>query len=80
MLVGSVVANKVDEVRSKASVSTAGTDDEFLKELSGFLIQIAGRVAVEVATRNNVSSQAGCAIKWDGFTSRDEDGDQFVVE
>jgi hypothetical protein len=42
MVVGSVVANKVDEVRSKASVSTAGTDDESLEELGGFLIQIAG--------------------------------------
>jgi hypothetical protein len=54
MLVGSVVANKVNEVRSKASVSTAGTDDEFLKELSGFLMQIAGGVAIEVVTRDNV--------------------------
>jgi hypothetical protein len=53
MLVGAVVANKVNEIRSKVSVSTAGTDDESLKELSGFLMQIVGRVAVEVVTRDN---------------------------
>jgi hypothetical protein len=54
MFVGPVVANKVNEARSKVSVSAAGIDDESLKEFSGFLMQTAGRVAVEVVSRVNV--------------------------
>jgi hypothetical protein len=40
---------------------------------------MVGTEAVEAVSWDNIRDKAGCVIKWNGFTGKDEDKDKFTV-